>query len=67
MADYKKHLKLNENYDWVDAKEKVKSKAKPREIDNEWIKGYWLLRDRVIYKTADEESKQQILNRYNKL
>lgn len=66
MTDRKRHLKLDENYDWVDAKEKVKSKTKPREIDNEWIKHYWLARDRVLYKIVDEDSKLEILKRYKK-
>lgn len=44
----------------------TKSKSKPKPIDNTWIEPYWLLRDRVIYKTADEETKQAILKRYGK-
>lgn len=62
--DHKRHLKLNENYDWIDAVEKSDYKAKPREIDNEWIKPYWLARDRILYK--ENKSRTEILKRYGK-
>lgn len=48
--------------------DKVKSKAKSKEIPSDWCQPYWLERDRVIYKTCnDEETKLDILKRYNKI
>lgn len=44
---------------------KEKSTYKPKPIDNTWCEPYWLLRDRVIFKTTnDEETKLAILERY---
>lgn len=48
-----------------DIKDESKRSA-PKKIDNSWIESYWLARDRIIYKECDEESKQQILERYGK-
>jgi len=46
---------------------KVTTKRTPQKpIDNDWIKPYWLERDRVLYKTCDEETKLAILKRYGK-
>lgn len=54
-TDHKRHLKLDENYDWVDAKEKVKSRAKPKSYEpTEYYKQYMLERDRLLYKEAKE-------------
>ncbi len=65
--DYKRHLKLNSDWDWVDAVEKSDYKAKPREIDNTWILPYWKERDDILMKEADEETKQAIAIRYGML
>lgn len=46
---------------------KVVSKAKPKLWDDTETREYWLRRDRVIYKTTmDEQTKQEILERYGK-
>jgi hypothetical protein len=44
--------------------EKEKSTYKAKPIDNSWCEGYWLERDRIIYRTADEETKKEIFIRY---
>lgn len=51
--------------DVVDIKEKRKAAQQPP-IDINWITPYWLERDRIIYRTADEETKKEILRRYGK-
>lgn len=49
--DYKRHLKLNENWEWVDAVEKSDYKAKPRVITKDpRITAYQLERDRILWK-----------------
>lgn len=67
-TDYKRHLKLNENYDWVDAKEKVKSKAKPRDISYDIFLNAVRDRDRLFYKEAqakgDIEMMEFLKNRH---
>lgn len=59
----KKHLTSNMQGGWNETVEDD-YKGKPRVIDTEWIRPYWLLRDRVIYQTCDDESKKKILMRY---
>lgn len=50
--------------------EDVKSEKKPTkpksisQLNIAWIEKYWLVRDRVIFKIADEKTKQEILERY---
>lgn len=61
----KKHLTSNMQGGWNETVE-TRGKSKPRIVDTDWIRAYWLLRDREIYKTCDDESKKQILERYGK-
>lgn len=52
--------------------EDVKAEKKPTKpkamtaLNIEWIENYWRLRDRVIFKMADDTTKQEILQRYAK-
>ena len=59
-----KKIRLGDTHGYIG--DKPKYKKKPKEIDNDWIKPYWLERDRVIYKTTkDEQTIEAIKKRYN--
>lgn len=66
--DHKRHLKLNENYDWVDVKEKSTYKAKPRDIERTIFLNAVRDRDRIFYKEAkqkgDTEMMEFLIKRY---
>lgn len=50
--------------------EDIKAEKKPTkpkamtQLNIEWIENYWRLRDRVIFKMSDDNTKQEILQRY---
>jgi hypothetical protein len=61
-----KKFALNQEHGYIG--DKPKYKAKPRDLSGCWkgLQDYMLQRDRLIYRSCDEDSKKDILIRYGK-
>lgn len=64
----KKRIEVGTTHGFIGDVPSKKSPAKKEPYDAVYERGYWLLRDRIIYADifTDEETKQAILERYKK-